>query len=90
LKDDIQIDLLFPPEGMMQVATGFDDENIDKFREQVRLIPDEEVKVLRSIYGVLCRPSLGSANQPDKILLEKLKILREEWLRRHPELTIDI
>jgi hypothetical protein len=74
----------------MQVATGFDEGDIDKFREQVRLMPEEEVRVLRSIYGVLCRPALGPANPPGKILLEKLKILREEWLRRHPELTIDI
>jgi|HubBroStandDraft_6_1064221.scaffolds.fasta_scaffold129067_2 hypothetical protein len=59
----------------MQVVTGFDDENIDKFREQVRLMSDEEVKVLRSIYGVLCRPSLGPANPPERSLLEKLKIL---------------
>ncbi len=74
----------------MQVATGFDDGDIDKFREQVRQMPDEEVNGLRSIYGVLCGPALGPVNPPVQVLLEKLKILREEWLRRHPELTIDI
>ena len=74
----------------MQVASGFDDWDIDKFREQVRLMPDEEVESLRSIYGVLSRPALGPANLLGQVFFEKLKILREESLRRHPELTIDI
>jgi hypothetical protein len=33
----------------MQVATGFDYGDIDKFREQVRQMPVEQVKGLRSV-----------------------------------------
>jgi hypothetical protein len=74
----------------MRVAAGFDDdEGIDKFRERVRLMPDEEVNTLRSIYGLLCSPVLASGKPPMQIWLEQLRILREEWLRRHPELTLD-
>jgi hypothetical protein len=59
----------------MPVATGFDDGDIDKFREQVRQMPDEEVKGLRSIYGVLCGPALGIWWADSTYLRERFHIL---------------
>jgi hypothetical protein len=57
-------------------------ESIEKFRETARKMPDEELIRQGKMLRDLC-----DDRKPPEVWVQKLKILREEYRRRHPKIV---
>ena len=59
---------------------SLESESIDKFRERVCRMTDEELIHLGKLTRGLCNDP-----KPPDIWVQQLKVLREEYRRRHPK-----
>ena len=66
----------------MSIAFESNEIQLQKLRERLRLMPDEElIKFGKTVHG-LSEPRVGVTPDPWKA---QLQAAREEWRRRHPK-----
>jgi hypothetical protein len=59
-------------------------DDIEAFRERIRSMTDEKLIETGKACRDLCSPESNYV-KPGDVWTEQLKVLREEWRRRHPK-----
>jgi|HubBroStandDraft_2_1064218.scaffolds.fasta_scaffold302418_3 hypothetical protein len=62
-------------------------DDIEAFRKDVRLMTDEKLIETGKACRDLCGPESNYGRPPRDVWTEQLKILREEWRRRHSKIV---
>jgi len=62
-------------------------DDIEAFREDVRLMTDEKLIETGQACRDLCSSESNYGRPPRNVWTEQLKILREEWRRRHSKIV---
>jgi hypothetical protein len=67
------------------MAVGFDKFDVDKERETLRKLSDEELIREGKAARYMCAPSTNFGKPPRDVYVIALRLCKEEWRRRHPK-----
>ena len=69
------------------MAVGFSEFDIEKERERLRKMSDEELIREGRSARYMCSPSTNFGKAPRDVYVIALRLVKEEYRRRHPKLS---
>jgi hypothetical protein len=70
------------------MSVAFDKFDLEKERERVRKLTDQELIREGKAGRHLCSSEANFGEPPQAVFLIGLRLCKEEWRRRHPKLTM--